>query len=381
MPQLSDPAREMPPSGIRAAMEAVWQIDGDVIGLHAGEPSFPTPQHVLDEARHALDRRATRYVPNAGIPELRAALAEKVTRRNAIKATPEQIIVSAGGTQALLNALALVVSAGDEVLVPNPGWPNFGMMVHMLQAIPVPYTLRAENRFQPYPADLSAAVTDRTVAIILNSPSNPLGTVVDAGLTGELVAFAERHDLWLISDECYDAITFEEPHVSPASVGGSERILSCFSFSKTYAMTGMRVGYAVVPAEVAPVAAELQEAMIGCVSAPAQWGALAALRGPQDVVEAMRRTYQQRRDLTTTLLDELGQSFVRPQGAFYLWLDVGDKCGSDVRSWALRLLHEKRVAVAPGTAFGPEGEGWVRISLATDTAALLEGCRRIAEFE
>ncbi len=371
----------MPRSGIREIMDATWALGGEVIGLHVGEPSFPTPPHVLDGARRALDRGETRYVPNGGIPELRTALAKKVSVRNGITATPEQVIVSAGGMQALLNSMALIITAGDEVLIPDPGWPNFAMLVQMLQAVPVRYPLRPENRFLPDVADLEKAITGRTAAVIVNSPSNPLGSVIGAELAEALVGFAERHDLWLTSDECYDAITFDKEHVSPASVGGSDRVISCFSFSKTYAMTGMRVGYAVVPTAVAPVAAKLQEPMVACVNAPAQWAALAALEGPQDAVETMRSTYQERRDQAARLFDDFGVPYLRPEGAFYLWVDVRDRCGGSVSAWALRLLREQRVAVAPGTAFGPLGEGWVRLSLATDTNQLLKGCRRIAAFQ
>jgi aspartate aminotransferase len=379
MPTVASHAHAMPRSGIRQIMDAAWDLGGDVIGLHVGEPSFPTPQHVLDGARNALDRGETRYVPNAGIPELRVALARKVTDLNGFDVVPEQIVVTAGGMQALHNSLTMVLSAGDEVLIPDPGWPNFAMVVQLLQARPVRYPLRPSNSFLPDVADLDAAVTDRTVAI--NSPSNPLGTVLTPDLASALVDFAIRRNLWLISDECYDAITFEQPNVSLASAGGADRVITCFSFSKTYAMTGLRVGYAVLPVEVAEISAKLQEPMISCVNAPAQWAALAALDGPQDAIVTMRRVYQDRRNRAMALLDELGVGYLRPNGAFYLWIDVRNRCAGDVREWALELLRQRRVAVAPGTAFGPAGEGWARLSLATDTDQLLEGCRRIAAFE
>ena len=373
MTQLAEHARSMPRSGIRAVMDAAWALGGEIIGLHVGEPSFPTPPGVLDGARAALDRGETHYVPNAGIAPLREALAKKVFERNGIEVQPEQIVVSAGGMQALLNSLTMLITAGDEVLIPSPGWPNFAMLVQMLQGRPVRYPLYPEHGFLPDIADLEQAVSDRTVAMIVNSPSNPLGAVASAELTREMVAFAERRDLWLVSDECYDAICFDQQSVSPAAVASTERVISCFSFSKTYAMTGMRVGYSVVPPAVAPIAAKLQEPMIACVNAPAQWAALAALQGPQDVVDRMRRTDQQRRDEATTLLSELGVGYLRPQGAFYLWVDVRDRSAGNVEDWTVRLLKSERVAVAPGTAFGPEGEGWVRISLATETSSLLEG--------
>lgn len=377
MPNLAANAEHMPRSGIRRIMDLAWSLDQPVIGLHVGEPSFPTPDHVWKAAREALERGETRYVPNAGIAPLRRAIAEKVDRHNGITAAPEQVIVSAGGMQALYVALSATVEAGDEVLIPDPGWPNFEMAVRLLQATPVRYSLHPENGFLPDAVELDRLVTHRTKTLIVNSPSNPLGAVLTPELAAQLCRLADEHDLWLISDECYDAITFDVPHVSPAVYDEQQRVISCFSFSKTYAMTGLRVGYLVAPENVAATAAKMQEPLIACVNAPAQFAALAALEGPQDRVESMCRTYQQRRDAATDYLRESGTAFLLPHGAFYLWLDVRDRCNDDVEEWALRLLRERQVAVAPGTTFGPGGQGWSRISLATETSDLLEGLRRI----
>jgi aspartate aminotransferase len=378
MPKLADHARRMPRSGIREVMDLAWSMQEPVIGLHVGEPSFATPGHVLDGARRALDRGETRYVANAGIPALREAIVGKVATRNGLHAGPDQVVVAAGGMQALYAALSATVAAGDEVLIPDPGWPNFAMAVQLLQAQPVGYPLHADHDFLPDVAALGRLVTDRTRALVVNFPSNPLGAVLPAQLAEHLCRFADEHDLWLISDECYDAITFDTEHVSPARYDEQDRVLSCFSFSKTYAITGMRVGYLVAPEGVASTAAKMQEPLIACVNAPAQYAALAALEGPQDFVEVMRRAYHERRDFAADLLDAAGVGYLLPQGAFYMWVDVRDRCGGDVRTWALELLRERHVAVAPGTTFGAEGEGWVRISLATDTADLLEGLERMA---
>jgi aspartate aminotransferase len=378
MAQLADHAQRMPRSGIREVMDLAWSLPGPVIGLHVGEPSFATPEHVLDGARRALDRGETRYVANAGIPALREAIAGKVAARNGLRAQPEQIVVSAGGMQALYTALAATVTAGTEVLVPDPGWPNFAMAVQLLQARPVGYPLRPETQFLPDLEELAGLVTERTRALIINFPSNPLGAVLPADLAEALCRFADRHDLWLISDECYDEITFGAEQVSPARWDEQDRVLSCFSFSKTYAMTGMRVGYLVAPMDGAATAAKLQEPLIACVNAPAQHAALAALEGPQDFVASMRRAYHERRDAAAAQLDRAGIGYLLPQGAFYLWVDVRDRCGGDVKAWSLELLRQRHVAVAPGTTFGAGGEGWVRVSLATETEDLLEGLARLA---
>lgn len=377
MPALAHNAETMSRSGIRRIMDLAWSLPGPIIGLHVGEPSFGAPAHVIEAARAAYAAGETHYVPNAGIPALRQALATKITDRNGFPVSPEQVIVSAGGAQALHLAFTLTVEAGAEVLIPDPGWPNFAMAVHLLQATPVGYPLRPEHDFRPQLQDLESLVTERTAAILVNSPSNPLGTVLPEQDIRALVEFADRHDLWLISDECYDGLVFDAEHVSPARYDTQGRVLSTFSFSKTYAMTGLRVGYLAVPENVVADAAKLQEPMIACVNAPAQFGALAALTGPQDDAEAMRKVYRERRDLCIEQLEATGRGFVRPEGAFYLWIDVRDRCGGDVGEWALRLLREQSVAVAPGTVFGPGGEGWIRISLASATEDLLEGLRRI----
>jgi aspartate aminotransferase len=378
MPALSAHALRLPRSGIREVMDLAWAMDGPVIGLHVGEPSFATPEHVLDGARQALAAGHTRYVSNAGIPALRAALASKLERVNGLPARPEQVVVTNGGMEALFVSLAAVLSEGDEVLLPDPGWPGFDNAVRVLRGRVVSYALEPGRGFLPDLGALERSITPRTRALLVNSPSNPLGAMLPAELAEALVRFASSHDLWLISDECYDQITFEAEHVSPARFDEQGRVLSCFSFSKTYAMTGMRVGYVHAPDAAAGVIATLQEPVIACVNAPAQHAALAALEGPQDIVPTMRDAYRSRRDRAATTLDEAGLAYLLPQGAFYLWIDVSPLCGGDVKAWALELLREQRVAVAPGTAFGPRGEGWIRVSLATETDELLEGLDRIA---
>jgi aspartate aminotransferase len=379
MPTLAAGAETMPRSGIRQVMDLAWSLPDPVIGLHVGEPSFTAPDHVIEAGRASYAAGDTHYVPNAGVDELRRALAEKVSTFNGFPVGPQQVVVSAGAAQGLHNAFSLTLSAGDEVLIPDPGWPNYAMAVQLLQAVPVRYPLRPENGFRPDPAELAQLVTGRTRVIVVNTPSNPLGTVLPASDVQALVSFAEEHDLWLLSDECYDALTFGSEHVSPGRYDTDGRVLSAFSFSKPYAMTGLRVGYLVTSESVAIQAAKLQEPLIACVNAPAQAAALAALRGPQDVVGTMRAAYQERRDLAVAQLDEQGMNYLRPEGAFYLWVDVRDRCRGDVASWAMDLLRQQHVAVAPGTTFGPLGEGWVRLSLATATEDLLEGVRRIGK--
>jgi aspartate aminotransferase len=380
MPQLAPSAEAMPRSGIRRVMDAAWKLHRPVIGLHVGEPSFSPPAHVVEAAEQAYAAGDTHYTPNAGVAALRSAIAEKIRDHNGFEVADDQIVVTAGGAQALHVAFTATLTAGDEVLIPDPGWPNYNMAVGLLQARPVRYSLRPDAGFAPDLDELEALVTPRTRMIVVNTPSNPLGSVLDAGIVESLVRFADRHDIWLLSDECYDALTFDTPHTSPARFDTEGRVLSAFSFSKTYAMTGVRVGYLASAPAIAPTLAKLQEPMIACVNAPAQAAAIAALRGPQGDVVAMREIYHERRDRAMAELDTLGIPYLRPRGAFYLWVDVRALTGErPVADWAVDLLEKHSVAVAPGTAFGEVGEGWVRLSLAADTDDLVEGIRRMGK--
>jgi aspartate/methionine/tyrosine aminotransferase len=366
-------------SGIREVMELAWKV-GDAIRLEVGDPSFPTPPHVIDASARAARDGWTGYVPSAGIRELREAIAEKLHKHNAVEVEPSQVIVTAGGIGAIHAAMLAVLEPGDEILLPDPGWPNFRMIAGLLRAPERLYPLRPEHGFIPDVADLERACGPRARALLINSPSNPLGTIIPSERLREILEFARARDLWVISDECYDQITFDDGFASAASLGDPERVLSCFTFSKTYAMTGWRVGYLAGPPKAAALGDKLQQALVSCVNAPAQMAALAALTGPQDVVEEMRDTYRERRDALVALLAEHGLACQPPRGAFYAWVDVRGRAVT-CREFALELLRRERVAVAPGTAFGPAGEGWVRLSLASDTADLLEGARRLARFK
>jgi aspartate aminotransferase len=365
-------------SGIREVTELASTV-GDAIRLEVGDPSFPTPPHVVDAAARAARDGWTRYVPSAGIGELREAIAGKLRKHNRLEVEPGQVTVTAGGIGAVHAAMLSVLEPGDEILLPDPGWPNFRMIAGLLHAPERLYRLRPEHGFLPDISELERACGPRTRALLVNSPSNPLGTIIPAARLRELLAFARERDLWVISDECYDQITFDDSFASLASLGDPERVLSCYTFSKTYAMTGWRVGYLVGPPEAAALGDKIQQALVSCVNPPAQMAALAALTGPQDGVDEMRETYRERRDALVALLAEHDLSCAPPAGAFYAWVDVRGRAASS-HELVIELLRRERVAVAPGTAFGAAGEGWVRLSLASDTADLLEGARRLARF-
>lgn len=375
MPSFTSNALSVPGSGIRAIHEIALTLDG-VIGLAVGEPDLAVAPHVLAAASDAWLADDTRYTANGGIPPLRSAIAAKLRRDNRLDVGADQVWVTPGATEAVYLALGLVLSPGDEVLIPDPGYTTFTMAPRMLHAHPVPYPLVAEHAFLPRGADLDALVTPRTRAIIVNSPSNPLGIVFPEETVRELVAFAERHDLWIISDEVYEAFTYGRPHVSPASIDPA-RVLTVQSFSKTYALTGGRVGYLVIPPVPGDVLRNFQEALISCVNTPAQRAALAALEGPQQAVAAAAAHYRGNLAAATALLDERGITYLPPAGAFYLWIDMSYASGGDVAAWAQTFLIERRVSVAPGSAFGRAGEGWIRVCAAAEREDLLEGLRRL----
>jgi len=369
-------AAGMARSGIREIMDAAWGRT-DVIRLEVGQPDFATPAPIVAAAHQAAVAGHTGYTPTAGIPELRAALAEKIQQRNGFSVDPQQVVLGNGGGQAIHATLVALTEPGDGILLPDPAWPNFVMMAALLGLDAAHYSLTAAGGYLPDTAELERLVTPRTRVLLLNSPSNPLGSVIDSDRMSALLAFAARHDLWVLSDECYDEITFDDTGVSPAALDRDGRVATIFSFSKTYAMTGWRLGYVAAPPAVADVIAKAQEPLISCLNTPTQYAAMAALASPPEVIGSMVSAYRQRRDTVAGQLAELGMTAFRPAGAFYTWLDISG-CGEGARDFALRLLAEDGVAVAPGTAFGPGGEGFVRISLAASEADLVEGAARLA---
>ena len=272
-----------------------------------------------------------------------------------------------------------ILNPGEQVLIPDPGWPNVEMMVACAGGIAKHYPLPRESSFEPAIAMLETLVTERTKAIVINSPSNPTGTVFRRETVEALVDVAARHDLYLIADEVYEQIIFDQQHYNPQRFDPDGRVIGVHSFSKTYAMTGWRVGYVVASPPLARLITKLQEPFFSCASSVSQKAAEAALAGPQDCVDQMRQEYRRNRDLAISLLNEARLPFVRPQGTFYMLVDISRSgLGSD--QFARALLQGARVAVAPGRAFGPSGEGYVRLSLASTPADIREGICRLAAF-
>ncbi|PFG19218.1 pyridoxal phosphate-dependent aminotransferase [Serinibacter salmoneus] len=370
MPSLAHHIPHVPPSGIRRVFEIALRTP-DAAYLAVGEPDQQPQPHVTEAARAAWAAGDVRYTPNNGIPELREAVAALATRKRGHDVAAEQVTVTNGGTQALHMAMTMILAPGDEILIPDPGYTTFTMAPRMMNAVPVGYSLRPEHEFVPDAREIAGLVTTRTRAILVNSPSNPLGSVLPRGVLQEIVDLAVEHDLWIISDEVYEELTYGVEHVPLASLpGAAERTLSVHSVSKTYALTGARVGYLITPPGHGVRLAHLQEAVVSCLTTPSQRAALAAITGPQDAVAAAREHYAANLGYITGCLEQIGVPYLRPRGAFYLWIDVRERCGGDVATWAEKLLLDTGVAVAPGSAFGRSGEGWIRICVAASRRSM-----------
>ncbi|MFJ4028093.1 pyridoxal phosphate-dependent aminotransferase [Paenarthrobacter sp. NPDC089989] len=380
MPELAEHVRDVPVNQIREITEAAWSTPGAIV-LSIGEPGFPLARHVLDAGIACLDRDETNYTPNAGIPALREAFAARFRAQQRVDVGAERVYVVDGAQQGLHFVMSMLLAPGDEILIPNPGYPTFAMTSHLLHAIPVHYPLYPENDFQPRIEDIEALISPRTKVLMLNSPSNPLGAVIGEDAMRQLVELAARNDLWVISDECYEAFTFEVPHVSPArfdsSAPGKARVFTSLTLSKTYGLTGLRIGALICPPGLEKTMNNVMESIVSCVASPSQYAALAALTGPQDYVEEARRHYRGNRDAASAILAAKGIPFLGAQGAFYLWADVSHVSDGNVRAWVRAFLAESGVAFAPGTAFGSIGEGWIRIALCGSREDLLDGVARL----
>ncbi|MEO6206799.1 MAG: pyridoxal phosphate-dependent aminotransferase [Candidatus Limnocylindrales bacterium] len=361
------------------AMEAEGR---SIIHLQIGEPDFDTPAHVREAAKQALDDGATHYAPFPGIPALREAIAADVMSRKRVAADPSQVFVTVGGKGVMLYAILGLVDPGDEVLVPDPGYPIYESLTRFVGATPVPIPIRMENDFRLDVDELASLITPRTRVLFVNSPANPTGGVLTREDNERIAALAIEHDLWVVSDEIYGRILYDgHEHVSIASLPGmAERTIILDGFSKTFAMTGWRLGYGVVPTTLIPTFAQLVINTISCAPTFAQVGAVQALVGPQDDVEAMVVEFKARRDLVIAGLNAIpGITARTPVGAFYAFPSVAGT-GLSGAELAERLLVEAGVCVLAGTAFGGVGTEHIRISYANSRENLTEALGRIGRF-
>lgn len=349
-----------------------------IIHCELGEPDFDTPRHAREAAARALDEGQTHYAPFPGIPELREAIAEDVARRKRVSVDPANVFVTVGGKGVMLNAILGLIDAGDEVIVPDPGYPIYASLVRFVGADAVSIPIRQELDFRIDLEELSSLVTPRTRMLILNSPANPTGGLLTRSDIESIANLALERDLVVLSDEIYARITYDAEHISIASLPGmAERTIILDGFSKTYAMTGWRLGYAVVPEWLREAFGRLIINTVSCAPTFPQFGAVAALRGPQDDVDAMVSEFRARRDLLVDGLNALpGVSCRRPVGAFYAFPDISATGMSDER-FAEVMLTEAGVCLLPGTAFGGHGAGHVRLSYATSREQLVEALQRM----
>jgi aspartate/methionine/tyrosine aminotransferase len=361
------------------ALEATGR---SVIHLEIGEPDFDTPANVREAAKRALDAGATHYPPFAGIPDLRKAIADDATARKGFAVDPSQVFVTVGGKGVMVYAIIAVADQGDEVIVPDPGYPIYESISSFINATPVPIPIRMEHEFRLDVDELASLITPRTRMVVINSPANPTGGVLTRTDLERIAALAIEHDLVVLSDEIYGRILYDgAEHVSIASLPGmAERTIVLDGFSKTYAMTGWRLGYAIVPPWLVQAYGQLIINTISGATNFAQVGAVEALRGPQDEVEAMVTEFRARRDLVVDGLNAIpGIRCLRPHGAFYVFPEISGT-GLSGKELADRLLQETGVCVLAGTAFGQVGTNHIRISYANSRENLAEALARIRTF-
>ena len=390
---LSQKALNIAPSAtlaIDAKAKAMRAAGENVIGFAAGEPDFDTPEPIRDAMKDALDRGMTRYSPVPGTVELRKAIIEKFKKDNGLTYALSEVLVSNGAKHSLYNAFFALCDEGDEVIIPTPCWVSYPEMVRMVGGVPVFVPSGEKEGFVPTAAALEAAITPKTKAFMLTSPSNPNGCVWPLATLQALAALAVKHDFYIISDEIYENLIYgDHRHVSIASLGEAvkARTIVINGVSKTYAMTGFRIGYAAGPREVIDAMSNAQSQATSAPNTPAQVAATTALTMPQGCVEVMRKAFEERRDVIVRGINAIpGLSCLKPDGAFYVMMNVsallGKSCDGvpihDCAAFATALLAHAKVAVVPGNAF--MAEGYCRLSYAVSMDTIREGLRRIEAF-
>lgn len=382
--RLSRRVRSVPPSGIRRFFEIAATMD-DVISLGIGEPDFVSPKAVLDGARESMEKGLTGYTSNAGIRELRDAVSAQLRRLYGVSYDPaSEILITVGVSEALQLAMLALLEEGDEILIPEPCFVSYGPAATFAGAEVTYVPTRVENDFQVTAEDIERRITDRTKMIFLAYPSNPTGAVLRRNVLEEIAEVVERHDLLVLSDEIYDRLiygqAYEAGHTCLPSIPAlRDRTVLLGGFSKAYAMTGWRVGYACAPKPVYEAMYKLHQYIIMSAPTASQYGALSGLLHCEDEVEQMRRAYDARRRVIVDGMRAAGLPTFEPEGAFYCFPDISST-GLSSEEFAQRLLDEEHVAVVPGDAFGPSGAGFIRCSYATSMEGIEEAVRRVGRF-
>jgi aspartate/methionine/tyrosine aminotransferase len=379
---LAERNKEVPHSEIRLIYNKIVGRT-DVFDMTVGIPDFDTPLHIKEAAKTAIDEGFTRYTHNAGFIEVREAFAKKLKRDNNIHADPvSEIMTTAGGMGALVLANMVLVGPGDEVIYPDPGFVSHHAHIKLAEGIPIPVQLKKENCFQMTADDVANHITDKTKLIVINSPNNPTGGVISNGELRKIADLAVEHDLYIISDEAYEKFRYDDnkPVFMGSLPGMQERTVSIFSLSKTYAMTGWRIGCATGPADVVGAMTKLQEHFLAMPTSIAQKAAEAAVLGPQECVNEMLESFRKRRDLITKGLNAIeGVELEPPGGAFYVFPDVS---AFNLKSYDLvmKILNETDVVTVHGTAFGEYGEGFLRLCYAVSEDRIEEALQRLETY-
>lgn len=372
-----------PTLGITAKANEMKASGIDVVSFAAGEPDFPTPQPISDAAIAALQAGFTKYTPSSGIAPLKEAIAAKLERENGVSASPSSIVVSCGAKHSVYNTMFTLLDEGDEAILIAPYWMTYADQIRLAGGVPAVVKTGPETGFVPSIDAIREKITPRTKAILINSPGNPTGAVYPKATIEAIAELAVRHDLWLVSDEIYERLVYGERAISPASLGKeiAERTITIGGCSKTFSMTGWRIGFASAPEPIAKAMSNLQDQVTSNPTSFAQKGAIAAYQLPPEAVEAMRAEFQIRRDLITGLLNQIpGIHATVPGGAFYAFPDVSEHLNGmirDDRALAAHLLETAHIATIPGSVF--EGEGHLRLSYACSRADIERGVARLAE--
>ncbi|MCR4792285.1 MAG: aminotransferase class I/II-fold pyridoxal phosphate-dependent enzyme [Lachnospiraceae bacterium] len=371
---------DIKPSGIRKFFDIVSEMK-DAISLGVGEPDFDTPWHIRDEGIYALEKGRTFYTSNAGLKELRTEIAAYMKRTQNLEYDPlDQILVTVGGSEGIDMALRAMCDPGDEVLIPQPSYVSYEPCAILAGAVPVIIDLKPENEFRLTAQEIEDAVTDKTKVIVLPFPNNPTGAIMEKS---DLEAVAEvivKHDLYVISDEIYGELTYKGKHISIATMPGlKERTILINGFSKAYAMTGWRLGYACGPANIIAQMTKIHQFAIMCAPTTSQYAAVEAIRNGDADIARMRESYNMRRRFLLNAFREMGIECFEPYGAFYVFPCIKE-FGMTSDEFATRFLREEKVAAVPGTAFGNSGEGYLRISYAYSLERLEEAMKRFAHF-
>ena len=377
---ICDKIKQIKPSGIRRLFDIANEIP-DVISLGVGEPDFDTPWHIREEGIYSLQKGRTFYTSNSGLPELREEIANFMLRKYGLVYDPKhEIILTVGGSEAIDIAFRATLNPGDEVVYPEPGYVSYEPCIRLADGVPVPIELSAETEFRLQPEQLEAAITPKTKALLISYPNNPTGAIMERADLEKLVPVILKHDLLVISDEIYSELCYKERHVSIASLPGMhERTVVINGFSKSFAMTGWRLGWACAPAPIMEYMLKIHQ--FGIMSAPtmSQYAAISALRNGDKDTEMMTESYNQRRRFLMEAFAEMNLPCFEPYGAFYVFPDISEfSMGSD--EFCEKLLKSENVAVVPGSAFGKSGDKHVRISYCYSVEELKEAMTRIARF-